>query len=444
MPKSIAYRAKSASRLLSLFILAELSAPLILAHLQPTTLVLLDVDSSHVRMSLLVPLPELELAFGHDVTKRPEQRLASWEAPFGQYLREHIRPVTPEGRAWDVQVLDVTVGKAEQAQSGPFQEVTVNMILSPPAGGSVRDFVLRYDLLMHQVVTHKALVSVQSDWANGTVEPVQVGRIAVDTGTTRIEPLRVHLGVGSAGQGFRAMVLMGMQHIREGTDHVLFLLVLLLPATLIVAGGNWGSYGGARYSAVRVIRIVTAFTLGHSATLLAGALHIVRLPQKPVEVLIAVSILVSAVHALRPVFPDREPYVAAGFGLVHGLAFASVLANLHLSAGPMGLSILGFNLGIELMQLLVIAVTMPWLILISQTAAHPWVRTGGALFAIVASLGWIVNRLSGASNAIERAMNTVTEMAPAGLLILAAIAIPSYVYTLFRATEIPLEQRKVN
>jgi HupE / UreJ protein len=93
------------------------------------------------------------------------------------------------------------------------------------------------------------------------------------------------------------------------------------------------------------LRIVTAFTLGHSLTLLAGALGWLRLPGQPVEILIAVSILVSAAHAQRPLFPGREAQVAAGFGLVHilvhGLAFTGTLAGLHLSAGPLALSILG-------------------------------------------------------------------------------------------------------
>jgi hypothetical protein len=406
--------------------------------------VLLDVDSSTVRMRLHVPLPELELAFGHNVTQQPEQSLTRWEAALRQYLLVHIHPETLDGRPWDVQVFDMTVEKAEQTQSGPFQEVTIRLSLIPPAGGSLRDFVLRYDVIMHQVVTHKALVSVQSDWANGKLEPVQVGRIAVDTGTTLIEPLEIHLGPGKAWQGFKAMVDLGMQHIREGTDHLLFLIVLLLPATLIAVRGRWGQYGGGRYSALRVIKVVTAFTIGHSATLLAGAVHLLRLPPKPVEVLIAVSILVSAIHALHPLFPDREQFVAAGFGLVHGLAFASVLAELHLSAGPMALSILGFNIGIELMQLFVIALTLPWLILMSQTTVYPWVRTAGAGLAIIASAGWIVNRVSGVSNVVERAMSTVTEWAPLGIFVLAAVTLPAYLYAMFSGPSAHLEQGETN
>jgi hypothetical protein len=139
------------------------------------------------------------------------------------------------------------------------------------------------------------------------------------------------------------MIALGAQHIREGTDHLLFLLVLLLPAMLKLRAGAWGAFGGINYSLGRLVRIVTAFTLGHSATLLAGALHWLSLPQRPVEVLIACSILVTAIHAVRPIFPGREDHVAAGFGLVHGLAFATILADLNPSAGPMALSILGFD-----------------------------------------------------------------------------------------------------
>ena len=401
----------------------------LLAHQQPTTLVAMDIESERVAMHLHVPLNELELAFGHEVTQEPERRLGEWKEPFKRYLLEHIQPVTGDGRRWTVRVQDMAVGHAEQTQSGPFQEVLVDLSLVPPAGGDTRDFVLRYDVILHQVVTHKALVSVRNDWAGGSFEPVKVGTILVDTGTGQIAPLAVHFGEGSWWAGFQAMVKLGAQHIREGTDHLLFLIVLLLPATLTVRGKRWGGFGGNAYSMRRLVTIVTAFTLGHSATLLAGALHWFQLPQQPVEVLIAFSILVTAIHAMRPVFAGNEALVAAGFGLVHGLAFATVLAELQLAAGPLALSIFGFNLGIELMQLFVIALTMPWLIVLSKTAAHSWVRISGAVLAGIAAIGWIANRVSGESNAIEQAMEVVTRFSPVGILMLAAVAIPAYLST---------------
>jgi hypothetical protein len=192
-------------------------------------------------MNLHAPLNELELAFGYNVTQDPERRIATWRTPFRDYLLEHVHPVTSDGRPWSVQVLDMSLGSAVQTQSGPFQEISVQLALIPPAGASPRRFLLDYDVIMHQVVTHKALVSVHSDWSGGRVEPTQVGVIAVDTGTSRIEPLVIDLGEGSSWVGFKRMVTLGMQHIREGLDHLLFLVVLLLPATLSVRGREWAS-----------------------------------------------------------------------------------------------------------------------------------------------------------------------------------------------------------
>jgi hypothetical protein len=396
------------------------------AHQQPTTLVDLDVLGDRVAMTLHIPLPELELAFGHNVQDRPEQTVAQWEAPFRDYLLAHIHPTTPAGQAWTVQVVDLTIEKAEQTQSGPYQEVSVRLTLIPPPNADPRDFTLHYDLIMHQVVTHKAIVS-----AHGDHGPTQLGVIAVDTGSGHIDPLPIRLEERSSPTGFRRMISLGIDHIREGTDHLLFLLVLLLPATLTVKSRRWNGFAGAHASLVHVTKIVTAFTLGHSLTLLLGATRVLTLPQQPVEVLIATSILVTAAHAIRPIFPGREARIAAGFGLVHGLAFATVLAGLQLPIGALALSILGFNLGIELTQLFVIAITMPWLVLLSLTPAHRYVRVVGATLAAIASIGWIVNRISGQSNLVERWMTVFTGYSPLAVLVLALIAIPAYLRTSF-------------
>jgi hypothetical protein len=140
---------------------------------------------------------------------------------------------------------------------------------------------------------------------------------------------------------------------------------------------------------------VTAFTIGHSITLALAALGLVRVPSHPIEVLIAVSILVSAMHALRPLFPGKEAGIAAFFGLIHGLAFATMLGQLGLGRWERVGSILAFNLGIETMQLIVVATIMPSLILLSRMQGYCALRIGGALFAGVASLGWIAERWLG-------------------------------------------------
>lgn len=130
--------------------------------------------------------------------------------------------------------------------------------------------------------------------------------------------------------GLPSLFRLDMRHIAEGTDHLLFLLVLLLPAPLMVAGSRWAGIAGVRSSVFRILSIVTSFTIGHSITLALAAFGLVRVPSRPIEVLIAVSILLSAIHALRSIFPGKEAGIAAFFGLIHGLAFASTLSELGL------------------------------------------------------------------------------------------------------------------
>jgi hypothetical protein len=202
---------------------------------------------------------------------------------------------------------------------------------------------------------------------------------------------------------------LGMRHIAEGTDHLLFLLVLLLPAPLLVAGAKWDSPAGVRRSLLRILGIVTAFTIGHSLTLSLAALGAVTVPSRPVEVLIAVSILISAVHAFRPLFPGREALIAAFFGLIHGLAFAATLDRLGLGRWERVAGILSFNLGIETMQLLVVASILPSLILMSRTAAYSAFRIGGAIFAGAASAGWVVERLFGVNAGVDPIVNVFAQ-----------------------------------
>lgn len=214
-----------------------------------------------------------------------------------------------------------------------------------------------------------------------------------------------------------------MRHIAAGTDHLLFLLALLLPAPLLVIGPHWAGFAGVRHGLLQTLRLVTAFTIGHSITLAVAAWGLVHVPSRPVEVLIAISILVSAAHALRPLFAGREAVIAAFFGLIHGLAFATPLAGLGLGRWERAANILGFNLGIETMQLIVVAAIMPSLILLSRRRAYTFLRIGGALFAGLASVGWIAERLLNVHSGVDVIVDGVAHRAVwiAGALLLISI-----------------------
>ncbi len=236
--------------------------------------------------------------------------------------------------------------------------------------------------------------------------------------------------------GIGSMFRLGIRHIAEGTDHLLFLLALLLPAPLTAFAGRWAGFAGVRRSLLQILRVVTAFTLGHSITLALAAFGVISVPSRPIEVLIAVSILVSAVHALRPLFPGREPAIAAFFGLVHGLAFAATLGQLALGPWQRVTSLLAFNLGIESMQLLVVAVTMPSLILLSRTPAYSALRTGGALCAGIASLGWIAERSLDWHTSLDVIVERVAHQAPWIALALFLSSIMSWPFSAARRSSI--------
>lgn len=176
----------------------------------------------------------------------------------------------------------------------------------------------------------------------------------------RAEPVRTLLSAERTSLTFprresgwavlRDYVALGVTHLLTGPDHILFVLGLLL----LVHGLK------ARLWAL------TAFTLGHSVTLCLSALSVLRLPQAPVELGIAASLLVVALEVLasrgsapRPV--RRAWLLASAFGLLHGLGFASALLESGLPRHAVPLSLFGFNLGVELGQLLVVLVLSPML-----------------------------------------------------------------------------------
>lgn len=384
-------------------LLGILISTIAFAHPSPNSLVFLDISPDRVAMEIQLPLPELEFAFPQAATDHPETLVERAGPQLRQYILDHIHAYVSKERPWEITLNSLEMSKGEYLGTNvAYWEVEAHLMILPKPGESTRQFTLDYDVIMHQVVTHSALLSLRSDWENGThaAPDAEAGVIRRSIADNTVHPVQINLEQGSKWKGFKSIFGLGMEHIREGTDHLLFLLVLLLPSMLLLNGRYWGKFGGTKYSAKRLLSIVTAFTIGHSITLLISAAGWVKLPSQPVEILIAFSILVSAIHAIYPLFPGKEMYVAAGFGLIHGLAFASILANMKLGAGTLALSVLGFNLGIEAMQLFIVLITLPWLILLSTTPYYKWIRIGGAIVAAIAAMAWITERSLGKANII--------------------------------------------
>ena len=191
---------------------------------------------------------------------------------------------------------------------------------------------------------------------------------------------------------FGAYVKHGIWHIWIGTDHILFLLSLLLPAVLLP--GLREQQASLRAAFVDVLKVVTAFTLAHSITLTLASLSLVSLPSRWVESAIAASVVLAALNNLYPLFRGRRPVAAFVFGLIHGFGFASVLRDLGLPQSALVSSLFGFNVGVEIGQLAIVAVFLPLAWWLRKSWFYRQLFTWGSLaIALVAAI-WLVERIA--------------------------------------------------
>jgi hypothetical protein len=174
----------------------------------------------------------------------------------------------------------------------------------------------------------------------------------------------------------------GVEHFLTGADHIVFLLVLILPAL--------GGHSDARRRFLGVISAVTGFTIAHALTLTAATTAILRPPSALIEALIALSIVVTAIDNVRPFIPGPRTAVAAFFGTIHGFGFATALSALSLSGGGFIVALLGFNLGIEAAQVGVVMLAMPAL---AMLGGGVWIVRLGSTAAAAVALTWLWQRL---------------------------------------------------
>ncbi|MCK0154753.1 HupE/UreJ family protein [Alcanivorax sp. S6407] len=203
------------------------------------------------------------------------------------------------------------------------------------------------------------------------------------------------LSQDSVWQSFQGFIGQGIHHILIGYDHILFLLTLLFPAVLVWRTGGWQPAPSMTMALGQTLSIVTAFTLTHSLTLALATLGIISLPSWLVESAIAATVAIGAVANLLPRFFPRRWVMAFVFGLIHGLGFASVLADLGLTSSGIFLPLLGFNIGVELGQVAIVMVFVPIAYLMRQTHFYQRIFVpAGSLSIMVLAGVWLVERLA--------------------------------------------------
>lgn len=390
-----------------LALVSLLWAALASAHPMPESRVWIDTRADGLHLLLQLPLNRLEFAYGQPLIDQPATVLERHAEGLARYLMQHVGARSGSA-GWQTLRPQLRVVGSDGAA-----ELEAEIDLRAPPGADPRHTQLLYDAITHEVRTHRVQVALRNDWAAG-----QVGQPPQPLGELNHARNRLDLDLASpsAGASLRRLALDGALHIAGGADHLLFLLLLLLVAPLSVARAGpaaaagrtgwrlqaWQGARPARAAWRHTALLVTAFTLGHTATLVMGSTGVLRPPVQAVEVAVALTIVAAAVHAWRPLFGRADLAMALAFGLIHGLAFSAALSGAGLTWLQHGLALLAFNLGIEAMQLLLVLAVLPPLLWLAhgRPQASAWLRGATAAVSAGLALWWVLERAGLAGGAV--------------------------------------------
>jgi len=347
------------------------------AHKASDSYLAVDVKGNTFTAQWDIALRDIDFALGLDGDGNAE---ITW----GE-LRSRQRDLS----AWALSRLELT-----RSGTGPLQVTGLQvdehtdggyavLHLSGVCPGATGNLALQYRLLFDLDNLHRGLLRLTLD---GTAY------------TSVLSPTNDTVKFGgtqaSHWDQFKRFFVEGVWHIWIGFDHILFLLSLLLPAVLAFKIRRWQGVSSFNMAAREVLWVVTSFTAAHSITLSLAALGIVSLPSRLVESAIALSVVLTAANNLWPLVNQRRWLLAFGFGLIHGFGFASVLAELGLPAQALSLSLLGFNAGVEVGQMVIVASFLPVAFLLRNTGFYlRGLFVLGSWLTMLVAMVWLVERV---------------------------------------------------
>jgi hypothetical protein len=352
-----------------------LAAPL-QAHIASSGFLSLEVDRAQVSGALELAIRDGELAVGLDQNRDGKVtwgELRTRQTALETYVRGHLRLLGRQTCALEFGPVQVN-----ERVDGRYLWLPI----SAGCGGIVDRLSIDYRILDEEDPSHRGLLTLS---AKGTSQTAVLG------GAPQIRSFE--LAHPSRWAAFIEYLDAGTRHILRGIDHLLFLLSLLLPAVLVRRQNRWEAVPVARPAFTNILKVVTAFTLAHSITLSLAALDIIRLPGRLTESVIAASIIVAALNNVFPRITEGRWHIAFAFGLLHGFGFASVLAEMGLPKGARLVSLVAFNLGVEMGQLAVVLAVMPLAYLLRASTFYrrgmlPWGSSAIAGLALV----WLLQR----------------------------------------------------
>ena len=413
------------------------------AHTGDQSYVYLDIFDTTVEGEIHYPVADLSEVLGVDIPNDPDGAEAWGEANIDllrSYSAEHLSMAELSGTEWPIEF-----GEPSGFEFFDGAYLVLSFAVDRTFVEVPREFVVTYDAIIHAMPERDALLTIATDFGSGTFnnEANELLRFTPDSTTQTVD-----LGAINFWSGVVGVIELGVDHIRIGMDHILFIFALVLPAVLVFRRADgWLPAPTFGSSLWRVLKIVTMFTVAHTITLTLGGLGVIELPSALVETVIAVSIILAALHNIRPVFVNREWLIAFGFGLVHGFGFAGLLADLGLTQSRQFASLLGFNLGIEIGQAVIILLIFPALYLARRTRAYlPFMYLGSVILIAIAA-AWAIERAFGMDLGTEWVFDRVIvwprQLYPVVVLYVFAVALYWYDRTNDRLLPLPEDEPAV-
>jgi len=373
------------------------------AHSGTQSYLYLDITDDSLGGRVEVPLGDIRTHFGLALdTTEDDALVAELEenrAELTAYLDEHVS-VGADGRAFALEFTDIEVIQVEV----PY--AILRFRAAVPDSEVPRRLEVRFDPFFDDIKDRDGLLLIGNDWKSGVIDNGEdwLLRFSKDARSQTVD-----LGSASQLKNFTASIELGVDHIRTGPDHILFVLALLLPSVLVFTTA-WNPVDGFGSSLWRILKVVSMFTVAHSITFVAAGLDVLPLPSsKLVESVIALSIAATALHNLRPVLRNREWLIAFGFGLFHGMGFAGLVGGLDVSQSTKLVSLLGRNVGIELGQAVVVLLLFPGLFLLRRTSWYRSFFTVASIGLAVVAVGWMIERLFEKDLRISSAVDPIVQ-----------------------------------
>jgi hydrogenase/urease accessory protein HupE len=362
------------------FLIASMQAPLVHAHSGSTAYLELTLDNNQASGAYWVALKDMHAVVDLDLDNDSNIRYTEVKQQADAitlFVQNNWRAYAGGGQC----AMDWQSFALSRLDDGVYLRLPVRLLCEQGANLSS----LRYSGLFDVDTSHRLIGSIRENGVNRTI----IFSPGNQTASWQTES-------SVWWQTLVTYLEQGVIHILEGYDHLLFLLALLVP--IIFAPRKYDQSPSRmlhyRQLSISLLKVISAFTAGHSVTLILASVFAISPPIAWVETIIAISVVVAGINIVVPVFRESSWRVAALFGLVHGFGFASVLSELSLDKSALALSLLSFNLGVEVGQLFVVLIAAPFLILLAQGPYLPSLaRYGAAGTAVSIGAIWAFERI---------------------------------------------------